>query len=481
MRLRLPRPRRLSVWLFLALGLMLAPQFIGAAVGISQQQAQISDAREDGRAVAMRLGRIAHLQATLDATEDAVLREPGEGRRAAGPRVRGTLARANADVLVLDDPALSRDFDELQALAAGPLDARSSLRRLEAPLDALRTETAQLADKTVARTEAAASRSRADQRDQLLNVLLAFGATLTAHAADRPPRSSVSIRRPLRSCAARRVQLGSGDLAHRASSTRSLSSTRSPTPQRDGRRAAAERPRAEPPRVPRPAHRPRQPRAAVRPHRRTRSSAAAARRSACCSSSTSTTSRPSTNASATAAATRLLVEVARRLRGVLRPPTRSRASAATSSRSCSRTSRSPRRHGVAERILLALASPVGHGRRGRAGAPASASRLGRPARRRRRTRPRRRPRDVRREVRRARAATARSSPRCCPAPSSAWRSSATSSDAVVRDELERPLPARRRHRDRPRARRRGARALDAPRARPGLPDVVHPARRAERA
>ena len=64
--------------------------------------------------------------------------------------MRGTLARANADVLVLDDPALSRDFDELQALAAGPLDARSSLRRLEEPLDALRTETAQLADKTVA-------------------------------------------------------------------------------------------------------------------------------------------------------------------------------------------------------------------------------------------------------------------------------------------------------------------------------------------
>ena len=94
MRLRLPRPRKLSTWLFLALGLMLAPQFIGAAVGISQQQAQISDAREDGRAVAMRLGRIAHLQATLDATEDAVLREPGEGRRRGRPaRARHACAR----------------------------------------------------------------------------------------------------------------------------------------------------------------------------------------------------------------------------------------------------------------------------------------------------------------------------------------------------------------------------------------------------
>ena len=106
MRLRISRPRKLSTWLLIALALILAPQAIGAAVGIGRQQSQINEAREASRAVATRLGRLAHLQSKLDVTEDAVLRSP---RGPAGPRVRGSLARANADVLALRDPVLSRE------------------------------------------------------------------------------------------------------------------------------------------------------------------------------------------------------------------------------------------------------------------------------------------------------------------------------------------------------------------------------------
>ena len=172
MRLRLSRPRKLSTWLFLALALMLAPQFIGAAVGISQQQAQINDAREDGRAVATRLGRIAHLQATLDATEDAVLRAPGEaGARRA--RACAARSRARTPTCWCSTPRGSTATStRLQALAAGDLDTRASRRRLEAPLDSLRTATARLADETVAtHRRREASGERADQRTQLLGIL----------------------------------------------------------------------------------------------------------------------------------------------------------------------------------------------------------------------------------------------------------------------------------------------------------------------
>ena len=210
MRPRISRPRRLSIWLLLALALMLVPQFIGAAVGISRQQGQINDARQDGREVAMRLGRIAHLQSTLDATEDAVLRGSG----AAGPRVRGTLARANADVLVLDDAELNRDFARLQQFASGPLDTRASLRRLEPPLDALRTAASRLGDDAVAAATAEDASDRSDQRRQLLRTLLAFTATLLITLL--VARFFIgSIRRPLRTLRNSAFKLGSGDLDHR--------------------------------------------------------------------------------------------------------------------------------------------------------------------------------------------------------------------------------------------------------------------------
>jgi diguanylate cyclase (GGDEF)-like protein len=213
-RLRISRPGKLSTWLFLALALMLAPQIVGAAVGISRQQSQINAAREDSRAVATRLGRIAHLQSMLDATEDAVLREPGEERRPAGPRVRGTLTRANADVLALRDPAITREFDRLEALAAGSLDTAVSLRRLEPPLDRLRSATARLADTTVDHAVEQQIRGHAEQSQQLLGVIGAFALTLliTLFLA----RFFVaSIRRPLRSLRSSARKLGSGDLSHR--------------------------------------------------------------------------------------------------------------------------------------------------------------------------------------------------------------------------------------------------------------------------
>ena len=214
MRLRISRPRSLSTWLFLALALMLAPPFIAAAVGTARQQGQLNQANDEGRAVAMRLGRIAQLEAAIHATEDAVLRQPGGERRPAGPRVRGTLARANADVLAIDDPALNRDFDHLQALAGGPLATRESLQRLEGPLERVRATAARLTGDTVARTDAAQIRGRSEQRDQLLAILTALIAALaiTLLIARGFARS---IRRPLRSLRGSARKLGSGDLDHR--------------------------------------------------------------------------------------------------------------------------------------------------------------------------------------------------------------------------------------------------------------------------
>ena len=243
---------------------MLAPQVIAAAVGIGTQQAQINDARADERAVATRLGRIAHLQATLDATEDAVLRE--SGGRAAGPRVRGTLARANPDVLVLHSPVLSRDFERLQTLAAGDLDTRASLERLEAPLDGMRITTAQLADETVERSASEAVSERSDRRAQLLVTVLAFGVTLmiTLMVARL---FIASIRRPLRSLRGSALKLGSGDLTHRVE----LDSFAEFNAVADAFNAMSDALRKSDheldlPRLPRPAHGPGQPGADVQPH-----------------------------------------------------------------------------------------------------------------------------------------------------------------------------------------------------------------------
>ena len=212
MRLRVPRPRRLSTWLLLALALMLGCQLAGAAIAISRQQAHIGEIREAARAADARLGRIAHLQTTLNATEDAVLRA-GDGP--AGPRVRGTLARANSDVLVLDSPELDRDFARLHALAAGDLATPASLRRLEAPLDALRATSTRIANRTVAGTVDAHLGDRSDQRTQLLGILLAFAVTLAVTLLIARWLIA-SVRRPLGSLRESARRLESGDLAHRA-------------------------------------------------------------------------------------------------------------------------------------------------------------------------------------------------------------------------------------------------------------------------
>jgi diguanylate cyclase (GGDEF)-like protein len=210
-RLRISRPRKLSTWLLIALALILAPQAIGAAIGIGRQQSQINEAREASRAVATRLGRLAHLQSKLDATEDAVLRSP---RGPAGPRVRGSLARANADVLALRDPVLSREFGRLQALAAGELATEASRARLEEPLDRVRSTAAGMIDETLTTTEDEQIARRSEQRDQLVGVLATLAATLLLSLLIA--RSfGASIRRPLRSLRDSARRLGSGDLGHR--------------------------------------------------------------------------------------------------------------------------------------------------------------------------------------------------------------------------------------------------------------------------
>ena len=213
MRLRIPRPRRLSAWLLLALWLMLAPLLLGAAVGIGRQQSQINAAREEGRAAAMRLGRIAHLQAVLDATEDAVLRR-GSAGPSAGPRVRGTLARAHADVLAIGDPVLGRDFDRLETLAGGELAGAEPLRRLEAPLDRLRATTARVADEALAESQDEQIAGRTEQREQLVLVLATLVATLLVTLLIAGALAN-TLRRPLRTLRDSARMLGSGDLDHR--------------------------------------------------------------------------------------------------------------------------------------------------------------------------------------------------------------------------------------------------------------------------
>ena len=176
-----------------------------------------------------------------------------------------------------------------------------------------------------------------------------------------------------------------------------------------------------------------------------------------------------------------IVEVGRRLRGVLRPSdTVARLGGDEFAILLEDLSEPAGATGVAERIMLALSSPVKvTGGEVELAASIGVAVSGAQLDDADELDPRRRPRDVRREVRgqgalplvrgldavrRRRAPGARARPQ-------------------ARDPARRargPLPARRRHDDRPRARRRGARALDASRARPDLPGRVHPARRAER-
>ena len=145
----------------------------------------------------------------------------------------------------------------------------------------MRATTAELADETVATTTADEVSDRADQRTQVLGITLAFIATLMLTLLIARLFIS-SIRRPLRTLRASAVKLGSGDLSHRAE----LDSFAEFNQVADAFNTMADALRQsdhelQPPRVPRPAHRPRQPRAASSTASRMRSSAAGGRRSAC--------------------------------------------------------------------------------------------------------------------------------------------------------------------------------------------------------
>jgi diguanylate cyclase (GGDEF)-like protein len=213
-RFRRPRPRSLYRWLLFALALMLAPQFVGAAIGISTQQREISESRGADREIAARLASIARLQAALGATEHAVLRDPRAGEPRVGPRVRATLARARDDLHALGAPALEREFAQLETLAAGDLAAPGAVRRLEAPLDRLRGGTAELSDETIADLRAQEATGRSDQRAHVLGILVAYAATLLITLLIA--RAFIaSIRRPLRELRGGARRVGSGDLAHR--------------------------------------------------------------------------------------------------------------------------------------------------------------------------------------------------------------------------------------------------------------------------
>ena len=167
-----------------------------------QQQAQINDARADGRAVATRLGRIAHLQATLDATEDAVLREPGDGRRGGPTRARHARTRERRRAGAATAPCSAATSTRLQTLAAGDLDTRASLApaRGAARQHAHHDRTARRRDGRAHAAEAVSE--RADRRAQLLVIVLAFGATLMITLLVARLFIS-SIRRPLRTLRAR--------------------------------------------------------------------------------------------------------------------------------------------------------------------------------------------------------------------------------------------------------------------------------------
>ena len=484
MRLRLSRPRKLSTWLFLALGLMLAPQFIGAAVGISQQQAQINDAREDGRQIATRLGRIAHLQSTLDATEDAILRAPGDGRDTAGPRVRGTLARANADVLVLDSPVLTATSPACRRSPPATSPRPRDRRRLEAPLDRVRAATAAARGRRRwRRTTADEVSDRADQRTQLLGITLAFIATLMLTLLIARLFIS-SIRRPLRTLRTSAVKLGSGDLDHRAE----LDSFAEFNQVADAFNTMADALRQSDHELNHRAfHDPLTGLAnralLVRPHRRMRSSAARRRGDRACCSSTSTTSRPSTTASATPRRRGCSSRSARRLRGVLRAAdTVARLGGDEFAILLEDLTEPDGRRGR-RRADPARALQPGQGRRAASSTLAASIGVavsGAELRRRRRAAARRRPRDVRREgAGKGRYPLVRAA--MLPGAVERLALERDLQPRSLRDELElhyQPIVDLATGRV---ARLRGARALDASGARPARPGRVHPARRGDRA
>ena len=194
----------------------------------------------------------------------------------------------------------------------------------------------------------------------------------------------------------------------------------------------------------RPAHRPAQPGPVPRPPRRRARPLAPqrTRRSRCCSS-TSTASRRSTTRSDTPPATGCSPGSPTACRRCCGRWTRSRGSAATSSRSCSRTSTSEREVVlIAERISRAASLPIrARGGRDDRSPSASASRSSATRRSRRERDPRGRRGHVPRQGARPRRATS-----CSTRPRASARSSGSSSRAALRQAVERsraagPLPA----------------------------------------
>jgi diguanylate cyclase (GGDEF)-like protein len=200
------RPRRLSTWLLLGLGLMLVPQLVAAAISIGTQQREVRESQARDRAVAAKLASGSHLQSTIDSAEDLLLRNPGGAP--VGPSVRDALAAAAPDLRALDAPDVSRQLAEVEALAAGDLSDPATVDRLRGPLDDLHEANA------VQAAEASEQRERSGQRRSTLTLLIAF--TLALVIAVLVARMlTISIRGPLSELRSSARRLGSGELGHR--------------------------------------------------------------------------------------------------------------------------------------------------------------------------------------------------------------------------------------------------------------------------
>jgi diguanylate cyclase (GGDEF)-like protein len=207
------RPRRLSTWLLIGLGLMLLPQLAAAAIGVGAQQRAIRESRAEDRAVAARLASVSDLQSTVDTAEDLVLRDPGGAP--VGPRVRAALAAAGRDLRDLHAPAAaSRELARVEALAGGDLADPAAVRRLRGPIGDFHEATHRLAADAVRAADASERRERSGQRRQTLTLVLAFSLALLITLLIARALTA-SIRRPLRELRNSARRLGSGDLAHR--------------------------------------------------------------------------------------------------------------------------------------------------------------------------------------------------------------------------------------------------------------------------
>jgi diguanylate cyclase (GGDEF)-like protein len=216
------RPRSLYAYLLLGLALVLIPPLIVAVAGISAQQRELSQSREDTRAAATQVAAAAHLQASVEVAEDVARRAPRTAGDAIAPRVRAALADARADLTTLHalpstDPGkrqVEREFASLEPLVARLGTPRDDVRATAAGLSRLDDASARLADDVVATMRAEQRRDRTGQRSQLIWILLAFVTTLIVTLLVAR-RLVASIRRPLAALSISAQRLGGGDLAHR--------------------------------------------------------------------------------------------------------------------------------------------------------------------------------------------------------------------------------------------------------------------------